>query len=357
MSAPEGLLQSADGRRLLAAQLFDSIGAGVGLVALPWLVLDAGGDASTAGLVAVFGLVPYVLFGLFAGVTGDRRSRRRVIVTAHTVQTLCALAVPLWAITGSTPESLVLAVAFAVGVARTFADAAAFGAIAQIVGPAHFGRAQGLLSTVWAAGMVSGPALGGQLIEAVGPSSAIAVQCAAFGLAAACAIAIRHPLRPPTPNTGRLRDAMREGIDVIRDTPVVRRITLTTLCWNLAFYGSEALIVPFLRDVIDLDGRHVGWVLGVGLADRHRDRAGDPLARGPHQRGRRDRHRDRRQRPDGAGSGGLDAPSGRCSRSGSCSAWRSGSASRPRSASGSATRLRTCRRAWASPAAPSPSPR
>jgi predicted MFS family arabinose efflux permease len=57
---------------------------------------------------------------------------------------------------------------------------------------------------------------------------------------------------------------MREGIDVIRDTPVVRRITLATLCWNLAFYGAEALVVPFLRDVIHLDGRHVGWVLGLG---------------------------------------------------------------------------------------------
>jgi predicted MFS family arabinose efflux permease len=264
VSTSEGLLQSGDGRRLLAAQLFDSLGAGIGLVALPWIVLDAGGDAATAGLVAVFGLVPYVLFGLFAGVTGDRRSRRRVIIAAHSTQTVCALAVPLWAIVGSTPEWVVLAVAFAVGIARTFADAAAFGAIAQIVGPSQFGRAQGLLSTVWATGMVSGPALGGQLIEAVGPSTAIAVQCGAFGLASVCAIAIRHPLRPPRPNSGGIRDAMREGIDVIRDTPVVRRITFTTLCWNLVFYGAEALIVPFLRDVIELDGRHVGWVLGVG---------------------------------------------------------------------------------------------
>ena len=264
MSASEGLLQSGDGRRLLVAQLFDSLGAGVGLVVLPWLVLDAGGDASTAGLVAVFALVPYVLFGLFAGVTGDRHSRKRVIVAAHATQTACALAVPLWAIGGATPEWLVLGVAFAIGIARTFADAAAFGAIAQIVGPAQFGRAQGLLSTVWAAEMVSGPALGGQLIEAIGPNRAIGVQCAAFACAALCALAIRSPLRPPTPNFGALREAMREGIDVIRDTPMVRMITFTTLVWNLAFYGSEALIVPFLRDIIDLDGQRVGWVLGVG---------------------------------------------------------------------------------------------
>ncbi len=266
MTGNEGLLQSRDGRRLLAGQLFDSLGAGVGLVALPWLVLDNGGDASTAGLVAVFGWTPYVLFGLFAGVTGDRRSRRRVMVVAHITQTLCALAVPLWAIGGAPPEWLVLAVAFAVGIARTFADAAAFGAIAQIVGPSQFGRAQGALSTVWATGMVAGPAVGGQLIEAVGPSRAIAVQCAAFALASACALAIRHPLQPPEATSSGLRAAMREGIDVIRHTPVVRRLTLTTLTWNLAFYGSEALIVPFLRDVIQLDGQRVGWVLGLGAA-------------------------------------------------------------------------------------------
>ena len=241
MSASEGLLQSDDGRRLLAAQLCDWLGAGRRTRRAAVARARRRRHASTAGLVAVFGLSPYVLFGLFAGVTGDRRSRKRVIVAAHATQTVCALVVPLWAISGPTPEWLVLCVAFAIGIARTFADAAAFGAIAQIVGPAQFGRAQGLLSTVWATGMVSGPALGGQLIEAFGPSRAIAVQCGAFGLATVCASAIRSPLRPPTPNFGGIREAMREGIDVIRDTPMVRRITLTTLAWNLAFYGSEAL--------------------------------------------------------------------------------------------------------------------
>jgi len=60
-TTPPGLLESGDGRRLLAAQLFDSVGAGIGLVALPWIVLDAGGDASTAGLVAAFGGAALIL--------------------------------------------------------------------------------------------------------------------------------------------------------------------------------------------------------------------------------------------------------------------------------------------------------
>ena len=45
------LLASADGRRLLAAQLLDALGAGVSQVALPWLVLDRGGGPALAGLV------------------------------------------------------------------------------------------------------------------------------------------------------------------------------------------------------------------------------------------------------------------------------------------------------------------
>ena len=149
---------------------------------------------------------------------------------------------------------------------------------------------------------------------------------------------------------------MREGIDVIRNTPIVRRITITTLAWNLAFYGSEALIVPFLRDVIDLDGQHVGWVLGVGsligiatgpLIMWLEGRIGPPVVI-----------------VSGVVISGLSVLALAVSTAfwhvlscGSCSAWRSGSASRPRSASASATLPPTSRRGSASPAGRSRSPR
>ena len=74
------LLVSRDGRRFLLAQLMDSLCAGLSMVVLPWLVLDAGGSRSQAGAAFLAGTVPYVLLGLHAGHASDRYPRRRLLV-------------------------------------------------------------------------------------------------------------------------------------------------------------------------------------------------------------------------------------------------------------------------------------
>ena len=55
-------------------------------VALPWLILDGGGSTLAAGLVFTLAVLPYVVFGLPAGVVGDRYPRRRTMWIAHAVQ-------------------------------------------------------------------------------------------------------------------------------------------------------------------------------------------------------------------------------------------------------------------------------
>ena len=265
--AGNALVRTGDGRRLLGAQVCDHFAVGLAIVALPWLVLDGGGGAALAGLVFAVGAIPYVVFGLPAGVAGDRRSRKRMMIAAHVLQAICAAVVPIWALAGHPPVAVVLASAFAVGIGRTYADAASFGAVADIVGPANFVQGQAALSTAWAAGSIAGPFVGGLLVASFGASAAVAVEAAAFVIAALAVWRIRRPLAAPAQEAhARVLDAVREGIAVIRDTRLLRLLTAVQLVWYLVVIGAQALIGPFLREDVALDAHEVGWILGVGAA-------------------------------------------------------------------------------------------
>ena len=142
------LLTTADGRRFLVAQLMDSLGGGLSSVVLPWLVLDAGGSGAEAGAAYLVGTIPYVLLGLPAGDVGDRHSRRRVMVGGATgaacrgVDRAAGRAVRA-PIASDLPLMVIYAAGLGVTAGRVFVDAAAFGAIARLVGRGQLRRGPG----------------------------------------------------------------------------------------------------------------------------------------------------------------------------------------------------------------------
>ena len=242
------------------------IGAGVSMIALPWLVLDHGGSATQAGLIFALSVFPYVVFGLPAGVVGDRHSRRRVMWVSHLVQAFVALVVPLWAITGHPPLLLVLAAAFGIGTARVFVDAAVFGAISALIGRERFTEGQATLSAAWAFGYFAGPAIGGVLIGLIGPAYALLAEAVGFFVAFGLILLIRRDLDAGRHDEAREPAAamMKEGLDAIWQTPRVRAYTWVSIGWNLGAAMSAALIVPLLRDALGLSSLQAGLVLGVG---------------------------------------------------------------------------------------------
>ncbi len=242
------------------------VSAGVSSIALPWLVLDHGGSSTEAGLIFALSVFPYVVFGLPAGVIGDRHSRQKVMWLSHACQMLAALVIPIWAFAeGQPPLWIVLGAAFAIGTARVFVDAAVFGAIAAIIGREHFTQGQATLSAAWAMGYFAGPAIGGILIGFIGPAFTLLVEAAGFALAFLLILLIRRNL--DAENRGSPEPAvamMKEGLAVIWQTPKVRGYTWVSIAWNLAAAASAAVLVPLLRDTLGLTSLKAGIVLGVG---------------------------------------------------------------------------------------------
>ncbi len=263
------LLRTADGRLFLAAQLMDSLSAGISLVALPWLVLDAGGTQSQAGAAFLAGTLPYVVLGLNAGHVGDHRPRRRVMVTGTAVQTAAAAVIPL-ALAGGVavedmPLALIYAAALVVTAGRVFVDAAAFGAIAKLVGGGHFVQGQSALSFVWSLGFLVGPAVGGALIGLVGISGALWVQAVGFAVAVGLMASMRVDLGPdPHPDAGG--EGVLAGLRLVIRDPVLRSLTAIGMAWNLTTNVIYSLIVVFARHDLSADAGQAGLMLSIAGA-------------------------------------------------------------------------------------------
>lgn len=263
------LLKTTDGRRFLAAQLMDSLAAGLSFVVLPWLVLDAGGSASEAGAAFLVGTIPYVLLGMPAGDVGDRRHRRRVMELGVLGQLAASLVIPVAVLAGTAPTHLPLAVIYASGLAvtagRVFVDAAAFGAASRLVGEGNFVDAQAGLSFVWSLGLLVGPAIGGALIGLLGASDALWVQVAGFALAWLLIASMKVDLGPgerPTEDTG----GVTAGVMLVLRHRTLRMLTVVGMWWNLTVNMFYALIVPFARGELHAGGPTTGWMLAIGGA-------------------------------------------------------------------------------------------
>ncbi len=235
-------------------------------MALPWMVLDAGGSRALAGAAYLMGTVPYVLLGLPAGHTGDRRSRRRVLIAGSVVQAAFAVVLPLTVAFGRAPGRLPIALIFAAGMGvtagRVYVDAAAFGAISRLVGSGLFVEGQAALSLVWSLGFLVGPALGGLLIGTVGAVDALWVQVAGFAVAAAVFSTIATDLGPDPRAAPPV--AGESGLHLIARDRVLRRLTLVGMAWNLVVNLFYSLIVVYARIELHSGGPATGRLLGVG---------------------------------------------------------------------------------------------
>lgn len=256
------MLAARDGRLFLFAQALDALAIGLSLVALPWLVLQNGGSHTEAGLVYSASVLPYVVFGLLAGSIGDRFPRRTVMLCGHAAQTVFAAVIPIWTLAGAPPVGVVLGAAFAVGAGRVFVDAAAFGAVASIVGTERFVEGQSALSAAWSLGLFAGPALGGALVAAIGPGRALAAEAAAVALATLMIAAIRTTFAHASEEMGR--GSVREGVRFMLRNRGIATYTVIAIAWNLVGAGSYALLVPLLRDGVGLSSGAVGTILGIG---------------------------------------------------------------------------------------------
>jgi MFS family permease len=256
---------------LWSAAAFSNLADGIGRTAVPLIATTLTRDPLAISAITALAFVPWLVFGLPAGMIVDRCDRRHVMAIANAVRGGVALSLALLALYDALNIWALFAGVLAFGVGETLFDNATNAVLPGVVRRDQLDRANGWVQAVQITvdSFIATP-IGGILFAF---SLALPVWTGAFGylvpivLALLLPLSAAHPLLEPagtetTTHGPRARDALRYlwGHRYLRS--MVLFTSLAACCLSFA----QSVTVLFFLDEMQVPAALIGFVAaGVGV--------------------------------------------------------------------------------------------
>ncbi|WP_327265945.1 MFS transporter [Streptomyces sp. NBC_01232] len=261
-----GPMRLRDFRLLLAGAATGQLGAQVTLVALPLVaVLELDAPAFQVGLLTAAETAAFLLVGLPAGALTDRMRKRPLMIRTDLLRAAAMASIPAAAVADVLTMAQLYAVALVTGVATVFFDVAHQSYLPQILPRDQLMAGNGALETVRSTAHVTGPGIGGGLVQLVGAQFAVIVDAIGYLLSALFLRRIDQAEKAPEPAAagGSLRKEIGEGVRFVFGHPLLRVIALTTGLANFCTAVLMATQTVHLVRVVGLEAGGLGLVLSA----------------------------------------------------------------------------------------------
>jgi len=265
--------------RFWIADAVSNLGTFVSTLALQLLLIETlHADQTALGIVRSAQWLPYLLFGLLAGVVVDRVRRRPLLVVADVLCAVLLGAVGVLAVTGHLAVPTLAVLVFATGSASMFFTAAHLSLLPTIVPAPGLASANARLAQTYSATQSLGPLIGGTLVRLLSAPVAILVDAMSYAVSAVVLATLRVEEARPEPSAERhLRSELREGAAWVYRHVTLGPYAIALHLWFFANAMVTTVLVYFATTELQLGPIAVGLVLaatgvtgvvGAGLAPR-----------------------------------------------------------------------------------------
>jgi MFS family permease len=254
-------------RWLVGSSWMSHLGDGIGLAAGPLLVASQTSDPFLVALAGLLQRLPWLLFGLSAGVLADRVDRRVLVIAVDLTRAAVLTALTGMLVTGAVDTTVVLVTMFLLGTAEVFADTTSGTLLPMVVGRADLGIGNArLMAGALTMNEMAGPAIGAVLFAAgmAWPFLAQAM-CVALG-----AVLVSRMVLPPLPPLPRAAGGSHIGRDIAEGfrwtwgNPAVRTLTLAIVTFNVTYGAAWSVLVLYATEHLQLGPVGFGLLTTVG---------------------------------------------------------------------------------------------
>jgi MFS family permease len=236
-------------RLFFGGQIVSQTGSWMQRIALGWFVLELTHSAFDVGVMAFAQFMPYMAFGLFAGVLTDRLDARRTVIGTQVAQLVSASALAWIALGGFAQPWMLYTIAFINGTVLVLDVPSRQQLTYRMVGRDDLPNAIALNSTLFNASRIFGPAVAGVVLVA-GAGICFLVNAVSFLAVLLGLLAMRVSEFFPLEQFERpkILAGTREGLAWVRRQP--RMLVLLTLTFVLStFCFNFNVTLPVLAKV------------------------------------------------------------------------------------------------------------
>ncbi|PSK99679.1 putative MFS family arabinose efflux permease [Murinocardiopsis flavida] len=201
--------------RLFAmGQVVSNTGTWMQRIAQDWLVLQlSGGSGMALGITTALQFLPMLLFGLWGGTLVDRMGKRRLLMATQALMGVLAIGLGALVLSGHAQVWHVYVFAFTLGLITVVDNPARQTFVVEMVGHRDLPNAIALNSASFQLGRVTGPAVAGVLIAAIGSGPVFLVNALSF-IAVLGGLWLMRPgelhVTAPVPRAkGQIREGLR----------------------------------------------------------------------------------------------------------------------------------------------------
>ena len=277
--------------KLWTAAAFSNLADGLGRMAVPLIATTLTSDPLAISVIAALAFLPWLIFGLPAGMIVDRFDRRVVMAIANAIRGGAALVLAIMTVTGSIDLWALFAGTLVFGLGETLFDNATNAVIPGVVKRSQLDRANGWMQAaqITIDNFIATPIAG--VLFAISLALPLWVEGAGYIIPIVLAIMLPISAARPMRERGTVPDATapdietgglvaepiatpladskvpaREAISYLWHSGYLRTMVVFTSIVGSALSFAQAAIILFFLDELDVAYAAVGFVTaGIGV--------------------------------------------------------------------------------------------
>lgn len=253
--------------RYWATEVIGGLAGPISSLAVPIIAITLlGAGAAEMGALGAMRNLPFLFFGLLAGVLVDRTRRVPILIGSALASAVLLLMVPVASVAGFLEMWVLYLQAFLHGSVGVVMAVAGQAVMPTLVGRARLVEANRNVRTTASAADIVGPGVAGVLIQAVTAPIAMVIDAAAYLVEAVILSGIRLDEHIPPPRPRReIAAEIRQGLGIVFGDPMLRAIMFCGTTHNIFSNGMlVALYVLFATERHGLTAVELGLIFAAG---------------------------------------------------------------------------------------------